>query len=452
MQRLDRLRAKLGDLWWYTILLFVVQRFGDAINMFAGLWLVPKYVPMKELGAVLPLTTIVSFIGIPLSIVSIPFLKFIAVFAEKKEFGKAKALIRDTFIGTAVFAVFSILIAYFILPLFFERLRIENGSLALLLVTVTVLGAVSCIFYNAVTGLKLFSASIWFNALTAPLRLFILIALMPFRPLVGYVAGGAANPIVTIIGSFVVLRRFFKTTRRYESYWKDYGSAIWHYTWPLAVSTMVTIAASNMDALVIRHRLSEFESAGYYIITRFSDISMQLGSVFVAFLIPLLAGKNGADHESKKLTLQSVIGMTAAGSLLSIALALFGRPLLELSDIWSPYAPLTPHMVALSVCSSIGMASLCITTTLTARSQFGFLWLFLPIQIIKSLLLYMLTGYSFFSEWMPNEMINALAAFNPCRLSVVIWIWLVTSILTFIGLMLYAFNVKRDKQGVCQTR
>ena len=87
---LSRIRAKLGDLWWYTILLFVAQRFGDVINMFVGLWIVPKYVPMEELGAVLPLTSVVSLIGIPLSIVAIPFLKFVAVMMERGRWARRR--------------------------------------------------------------------------------------------------------------------------------------------------------------------------------------------------------------------------------------------------------------------------------------------------------------------------------------------------------------------------
>ncbi len=46
----QRMHTRLGDLWWYTILLFVVQRFSDVINLFVGLWLVPKYVPQSEFG------------------------------------------------------------------------------------------------------------------------------------------------------------------------------------------------------------------------------------------------------------------------------------------------------------------------------------------------------------------------------------------------------------------
>ena len=431
---LSRIHAKLGDLWWYTILLFVAQRFGDVINMFVGLWIVPKYVPMEELGAVLPLTQVVGLIGVPLTIISIPFLKFIAVFAEKKEFGKAKALIRDTFVGTGVFAVLSIQIAYFILPFFFERLRIQSGSLAFLLVVITVLTAVSTIFFNAVSGLKLFGATIWFNVATAPLRLILMLVFMPFRALSGYVLGQAANPGVTIVGSFVVLRKFFRTAGPCVSYWREYGFAIWRYTWPLAVMTIIGAVTGNMDMLVIRHRLCEFESAGYYMITRFSDIALQLGSVFAAFLLPMLAGKDGNDGESRRLAFHSIMGVTVAGLLLSAALAAVGRPLLSLKPEWAPYAPLTPHMVALAVNGTIGMVCLCLTTTLTARSQFGFLWYCMPLSVIKSVVLYALTGYTFFSGFVPSAWINAVANFNPCRLSVVLWVMIAGNVASLVVL------------------
>ena len=75
-----RIREHCGELWWYTALLFIAQRFGDAINMFVGMWLVPRYVPAEELGAVVPLTQAVAFVALPLSIVTIPFMKFITVF------------------------------------------------------------------------------------------------------------------------------------------------------------------------------------------------------------------------------------------------------------------------------------------------------------------------------------------------------------------------------------
>jgi len=34
----------VGDLWWYSAMIFLACRFGDIINAFIGLWLVPKYI------------------------------------------------------------------------------------------------------------------------------------------------------------------------------------------------------------------------------------------------------------------------------------------------------------------------------------------------------------------------------------------------------------------------
>ena len=437
---LSRIHAKLGDLWWYTILLFAAQRFGDFINMFVGLWIVPKYVPMEELGAVLPLTSVVSVIGIPLSIVAIPFLKFIAVFAEKKEFGKAKALIRDTFIGTGAFAVLSILIAHFILPFFFERLRVQSGSLAFLLVAVTVLSAVSCVFGNAVTALKLFKESVWFQAAAAPLRLLLMAVFMPFRALSGYVVGGSAGPMVSVVGSFFALRKFWRSSGNAQPYWREYRSAIWRYTWPLVVMTVVGAVTGNMDMLVVRHRLCDFESAGYYMITRFSDISLQLGSAFVAFLMPLLAAHDGDDAEARRMTGHSVCGVLAVGLLLSGLLAAVGRPLLSARGEWAPYASLTPHMVALALNGAVGTASACITTAFVARGRFSFLWYALTIGVVKSVVLYALTGYAFFAGMVPEPWLQTVAAFDPNRLSVVILIISVANLLTLALLCGQAFG------------
>ena len=106
---LHRIHARVGDLWWYTALLFVAQRCGDVINMFVGMWLVPRYVPQEELGAVLPLTQFVSLVGLPLGVIAIPFMKYLNLYAEKGEYGKVKALLRDAFIWTGGLAVVTFL-------------------------------------------------------------------------------------------------------------------------------------------------------------------------------------------------------------------------------------------------------------------------------------------------------------------------------------------------------
>ena len=62
---LGRLHAKIGDFWWYSLMIFCAARAADCLNIFVGLWLVPKYVPPSELGAVQPLTSFASLLAIP---------------------------------------------------------------------------------------------------------------------------------------------------------------------------------------------------------------------------------------------------------------------------------------------------------------------------------------------------------------------------------------------------
>ena len=75
MHLLSKLHARLGDFWWYSLLLFAALRCGDLINAFVGLWLVPKYVPPEELGAVLPLMSFSTFIGFPMGSLHIASLR-----------------------------------------------------------------------------------------------------------------------------------------------------------------------------------------------------------------------------------------------------------------------------------------------------------------------------------------------------------------------------------------
>ena len=112
----SRIHAKLGDLWWYTVLLFFAQRIGDVVNMVVGLWLVPRYVPMEELGAVLPLMSVAGIVGLPLAVVSTPFVRFLAVYSANGEFGKVKTMLRDAFVASTLLIVVSFLLAIAVLP------------------------------------------------------------------------------------------------------------------------------------------------------------------------------------------------------------------------------------------------------------------------------------------------------------------------------------------------
>lgn len=443
MKLIEQVRFRLGDLWWYTILLFVAQRLGDLINMFVGLWLVPKYVPQQDLGAVLPLAQAVSLVGIPLGVLAIPFMKFLNVYAANGEYGKVKSLLRDVFLGTVVLALVTFLLAWLVLPFFFERVRVAAGSLGFLIVFGSILTAVSTIFGNAVQGLKLFNATVVFNFLGAPFRLLTMLLTMPFRALSGYFAGQCAAPATSIIGSVWVLRRRLGASVKAEPYWREDGRAMIRYTIPIAVWTVVGTVSGAIESLVIRHRLTNFESAGYYMITRFTDVSSYFGMTFMVFLFPMVAGLARKSDESKRLLVNSIGGATVGGLVVGALLAFFGEWILSLQSHWSAYAPLSDMMLSVCILNVLLMVTGCLVTYETAQGRFGFLWYAIPLIVVKTTFLYAVTGVGFFRGMIPDCWISAIEAWEPCRLKFVIMTLIFGQALLLAGFLFDVFGGRK---------
>ena len=180
MHLLSKLHARLGDFWWYSLLLFAALRCGDLINAFVGLWLVPKYVSPEELGAVLPLMSFSTFIGFPMAVLMIVFSRYIVRFHARNDHGRMKSAIY-WFIGLAVaLNVGSGLLAVFAMPGFFDRIRVVKGSLGVLILAAGLLGAISPVFTRTLQGLKEFHAITFLNLLSAPVRLVVMLVALPF--------------------------------------------------------------------------------------------------------------------------------------------------------------------------------------------------------------------------------------------------------------------------------
>jgi O-antigen/teichoic acid export membrane protein len=175
MIKLQHIRAtvknRFGELWWYTTILFVTQQLGSIINAFIGLWLVPQYVPTEELGAVLPLMKVGGFIMLPIGILIMPYKKFINKFATNNEWGKVKQLILDMFAISIVLTLAAFLYAHFFMPFIFERLRVADGMLGLLIIFSGIITAILPIFVTILEALKQFKLISIAGLVCAPTRL-----------------------------------------------------------------------------------------------------------------------------------------------------------------------------------------------------------------------------------------------------------------------------------------
>ena len=153
---LKRLHAKIGDFWWYSLMIFLAARAADCLNVFVGLWLVPKYVDPAELGAVMPLTNFANFFAIPAAVFASTFRQEISNLAVRREFGKMKSLMRGVFVATALFFFVAIVVSRFVLPSFLWRIRIAEGSLGLVILAASFVGTVSSVYSTPLQALKKF--------------------------------------------------------------------------------------------------------------------------------------------------------------------------------------------------------------------------------------------------------------------------------------------------------
>lgn len=416
-----KLKARLGELWWYTIVLFVAGQLGAVINTFVGLWLVPKYVPQQELGAVLPLASVGGLIGLPLTILMMPFLKFLSKYMAQGEDGKVKKLLRDVFlISLATFLAVSS-VAYLFMPHIFKRMRVENGSLALLVISSGVLGALAPVFSTALQALKKFRMMAVLGFAGAFIRLVTLWVALPVRGLSGYFVGQITPMVFGMAASVAVLRPHIGRHVKMASYWTaDWRPMLLFTVWNALLYSISQIMGTT-EGFVIRHRLSDMESAGYYMISRFAEISFYISSACTIVLFPLISEQHERGGQTgERLLTQSTLVSLGTGILFALFIMPVAYFLFRLKADWACYIPLVPHLAVLCCIQVIRGATNSFVMYKLAKNEFNFIPIYALIFGLEAVFLYCLTGYSFFAPWLPSAWLESLRAFNPCRLSVVL--------------------------------
>jgi len=419
------IRLRLGDLWWYTLILFAAQRLGDVVHAVIGIWLVPKYVPQSELGAVLPLMSIGGLLGFPLVALMLPFMKFLNKYMAQGEFGKVKRLLRDTFLLTGAMFVVVLLASRLLLPLVFVRMRVEDGSLSLLIVVAGIVTALAPVFLTALQSLKKFVVLSAATMLSAFIRLGTMLVCLPIRGLSGYFVGQIVPSLFMVGVALFALRQRLSRKIRMTPYWGDDWKPILRYArWPALVN-LAGLLQVTVEAFVIRRCLPDVESAGYYMISRVAEITFYLGISCSTILFPLVSERHEQGQRGQqKLLAQSVLITLLAGVCLTGVITPCAHLLFAFRADWHVYAGFTPHLITLSLIYTIRGSVSCFVMYQVARNQFRFAPFFVSIYGAGMVVLYSLTGYTFFTPWLPGSWLAALDAFNPGRLSVVLSVML----------------------------
>ena len=416
----ERLRAKLGDFWFYSLMIFCACRVADAMNVFVGLWLVPKYVEPAELGAVMPLTQFASFLALPAAILATTFMKEVNTLATRGEYGKMKTLIRGVFIGVGVALVLSVLVSKLALPLFLERIRVANGSLGFVIIASAFIGCASPVYVNALQALKRFKAISLMNVVGAPLRLVTMLVAMPFRPLTGYFVGQAATPAFNMVASVFLLRR--ELAVKAAPYWNRRAVAkVSAFMFGLLVYQGMGAVAGLVEQTILRQRLPELDSAAYYMVTRFSEITCFLSGTLLTIMFPYTAELAAQGKDTRPLVVKSSVAMLLFSSALALGFWLFGKPLLKMlpnGELYAQYFWAIPWMIGIATLQSFQGFH---TNTEISAGRFGFLKWWVPVHAAYAVLLLAVTGHGYFRGIIPAAWTRFLTAHNIDSLSAILW-------------------------------
>ena len=417
---LNRLHAKLGDFWWYSLMLFCAMRAADCLNVFVGLWLVPKYVGPSELGAVMPLTQFANFLAIPIAVFASTFRNELTSLAVKGKFGQLKTLMRGVFIATAIFLFLAIVICRFVLPAYLERIRVAEGSLGIVILISSFFGTVSPIYSNALQSLKKFKANSLISLIGAPVRLLTMIVTMPLRALTGYFVGQTAPSAFGIVGSVIALRKELSVPA--EPYWnREIVRRFGHLILIFGIGAVAGGISSLVETTILRQRLPEMDSAAYYMVTRFSDIASFLASSLGFTLFPFSAELAAKGKDTRPLIVKASLAVFVTNAALAAFFWIFGERIISFLPHGREYAAFwwaIPWIIAIT---SINLFTSFYSTGEVAAFRFGYLKWMIPLTLAYPASLLFVTGYGYFTSYLPASWTNFLAAHNIVSLSAVLW-------------------------------
>jgi O-antigen/teichoic acid export membrane protein len=260
---------------------------------------------------------------------------------------------------------------------------------------------------------------------------------MPIRAISGYFVGQTTPSIFLIFFALFNLRKQLGQEVKAEAYWKSDRYPILKYAFPVAVFVSVGTLQTLVETFVIRHRLPSLDSAGYYVISRFAEIGGYVGLTLVFVLFPLAAESHEKGGRSCRMLWHSIVGAFVSGVLLSSLLWARGEWLLSVIPTWQEYAVYNSQMAVLAMVFTLRSVGACFVNFEMACGRFGFVCYFAGIAGLESVLLYGLTGYSFFEERVPSFWITWAERLNACRLDFVIQVMFVSSCLTAVCALLH---------------
>lgn len=379
-----------GGFLRHSLLMFLALRAGDAVSLAAGMWFVPRYVSPEDIGAVLPVTSFATFLSLPVFALAMAVMKESAVLSAHGDRGRVKSLLSGVFVAAAVALALILSAAAAAVPKYLSAMRVSDASAGFLVVAAAFLGCVAPVYTDALQSLKKFRSLAAIEVAGSLARFATMLAVMPARALAGYFAGQAALPAFRIVGSLASLRRDLAV--RSAPYWNRESVRRLALAFVAILAYQgVPMAASLVEQSVLRTSFSSVDSAGYYMVSRYSDFLSYLTFPLLLVMFPYTAAAAAGKGSTRPFVLRCSALALAAAALMSAAYAFFGESLLALMPHGGDYASYAVYMPALTLAGAMTTCQVFYTNAEVSAGRFGFLKWLVPLHVVYPAALYMAT-------------------------------------------------------------
>ena len=371
-----------------ALLLFLALRAGDLVSAAAGMWFVPRFVSPEDIGAVLPVTSFATLLSLPVFAFAMTVMKESAWLAASGERGKIKSLLYGVFATIGIILVAVIAVSAATAPRFLAAMRIQDATAGFLVVSAAFLGCAAPVYTDALQSLKRFKslAAVEFGG--AVFRFLTMLAIMPFKALAGYFAGQAALPAFRIAGSVVALRHDLAVAA--EPFWNKASVRRISLAFIAVLAYQAfPMAASLVEQSVLRTALPSADSAGYYMVSRFSDLLYYLTFPLMIVMFPFTAEASRRNGSTHAYVIKCAIAALIGTAVLAIIYALWGDRLLSIMPHGSDYAEHARFMPWLVLIAALTSCQVFYTNAEVSAGRFSFLAWLVPLHIIYPAILYM---------------------------------------------------------------
>ena len=348
--------ARPIDFWKWSLLVFLAARCGDVVQSVVGLWLMPSYLPVADIGAMLPITDGAAFLALPVSIVVVTFARGLAIYSVRDEFGRVKTLLHWMFAcaGVAVGLMCTVALAFS--PKFYSFVKVEERGIAGIVFAAGVLMALAPVFDGSLQGLRKFGTLALSGFLSAGFRFVVSLLIIPIRAFTGFLLGQAVAGLVRIVVSVVGLRRVFGDDLAPLPISRAEGLSMLRFAGWIAASQGIWQTVTFAQALIVRNNLSALDSATYFIAQRFGEVGQWVGLALLCVAFPVVAAYS-SDKVARLRVLSRTIYVTlAAGGATAVIYSFCGKRLLDAVSIWRNYADASRLIVLFTLRSAMGCA------------------------------------------------------------------------------------------------